>query len=37
MSGAVVVIVWANSNMYQWLGMEERVYELLPGFIVATA
>ncbi len=36
MSGAVVVIVWANTNMYQWFGMNERVYELLPGFIVAT-
>lgn len=37
LSGAIVVIVWANTNMYEWLGMNERVYELLPGFIVATA
>ncbi|MED4130556.1 sodium/proline symporter PutP [Shouchella miscanthi] len=36
LSGAVMVIVWANTNLYQLLGMNERVYELLPGFIIAT-
>ncbi|WP_180320509.1 sodium/proline symporter PutP [Shouchella patagoniensis] len=36
LTGAVVVIVWANTNLYQWFGMDERVYELLPGFIIAS-
>ncbi|MFB4211643.1 sodium/proline symporter PutP [Shouchella sp. JSM 1781072] len=36
LSGAIVVIVWANTSLYQVFGMNERVYELLPGFIVAT-
>ncbi|GIN12929.1 sodium:proline symporter [Shouchella clausii] len=34
-AGALVVVLWANTNFYAFLGMGERVYELLPGFIVA--
>lgn len=34
-AGALVVVIWANTNLYTFLGMDERVYELLPGFIVA--
>ncbi|WYQ42247.1 sodium/proline symporter PutP [Bacillus sp. FSL W7-1321] len=34
-AGALVVVIWANTNLYAFLGMDERVYELLPGFIVA--
>lgn len=34
-AGALVVVIWANTNLYALLGMNERVYELLPGFIVA--
>lgn len=34
-AGALVVVIWANTNLYAFLGMGERVYELLPGFIVA--
>ncbi len=33
--GASVVIVWSNTNLYAVFGMPERIYELVPGFLLS--